>query len=95
MSDKLSDHLQDLLQNGSVRTVPVTVLLHADLTGKRLKNAVQKIESQMEDAEYLDISGTVHGQMRLSGVKNLSELPEVESIDVERDAPISELIDPT
>ncbi len=94
MPSKLSDRLQALLNTDSERTAPVMVLLRADLSGTKLKNAVRKIESHLDGAEHLSISGTVHGQMPLREVARVSKLPEVEWIDVEKEAPIEELIDP-
>jgi len=75
------------------RTAPVKVRLRADLSGKKLKNAVRKVESRINRAEYLSISGTVHGEVPLNAVARVSDLPEVESIDVEVEVPIEELID--
>jgi len=91
---KLSDRLQTLVNQDSERTAPVKVRLQADLSGKKLKSAVRKIESHIIGAEYLSISGTVHGQMPLSAVARLSALPEVEWIDVEKEVPMKDLIDP-
>jgi hypothetical protein len=93
MASKLSDRLQALVKQDNEQTAPVMVLLRADLTGMKLKNAVRKIESHLDGAEYLSISGTVHGQMPLREVARVSKLPEVEWIDVEKEAPIEELID--
>ena len=94
MASKLSDRLQDLVNQDSERTASVQVRLRADLNGKKLKNAVRKIESHIAGAEYLSISGTVHGRMPLSAVARVSDLPEVEWIDLEKEVPIEELIDP-
>jgi hypothetical protein len=94
MRNKLSDRLQALVNQDSERTAPVQVRLRADLSGKKVKNAVRKIESQITGAEYLSISGTVHGQIPLSEVARVSDLPEVEWIDLEKEVPIEELIDP-
>jgi hypothetical protein len=70
------------------------VRLRGGLSGKKLQSAVRKIESRMQGAEYLSISGTVHGQIPLNVVASVSDLPEVEWIDVEKEVPIEELIDP-
>jgi hypothetical protein len=94
MAGKLSDRLQAMVNQDSARTAPVKVRLRADLSGKRLKNAVRKIESHIAGAEYLSISGTVHGKIPLKAVAGVSDLPEVEWIDVEKEVPIEELIDP-
>jgi hypothetical protein len=84
-----------MLNRDSERIAPVQARLRADLKGKELKNAVGKIESYLDGAEYLPISGTVHGHIPLSAVASLSDLPEVEWIDVETEVPSEELIDPS
>jgi hypothetical protein len=94
MAGKLSDRLQAMVNQDSERTASVKVRLRTDLSGKKLKNAVRKIESRIDGAEYLSISGTVHGQIPLKKVVSVSDLPEVEWIDVEKEVPIEELIDP-
>ena len=94
MASKVSGRLQALVNEDSTRIAPVKVRLRADLRGKKLENAVRKIECHLGGAEYLPISGTVHGQMPLKAVANLSDLPEVEWIDVEKEVTIEELIDP-
>jgi hypothetical protein len=94
MAGKMSDRLQAMVDEDAERTAPVKVRLRAGLIGKELKNAVREIESRIEGAEYLSISGTVHGQLPLNSVESVSELPEVEWIDVEKEVPIEELIDP-
>jgi hypothetical protein len=94
MASKMSDRLQALINEDSARTAPVKVRLRAELSGKKLKNAVRKIESCIAEAEYLPISGTVHGLIPLAAVAEVSELPEVEWIDVEKAVPIEKLIDP-
>ncbi|MCI0458950.1 MAG: hypothetical protein L0Z62_18485 [Gemmataceae bacterium] len=94
MANKLSDRPQAMIDQNGERIAPVKVRLRADLRGQKLKNAVRKIESRIDGAEYLSISGTVHGQIPLKAVASVSALPEVEWIDVEKEVPIEELIDP-
>jgi len=94
MASKLSDRLQALLNQHSEQTTPVKVRLQADLSGRTLKNVVRKIALRLTGAEYLSISGTIHGHIPLNAVAQVSQLPEVEWIDIEKEVPIDELIDP-
>jgi hypothetical protein len=94
MAGKLSDRLQALVDRDSEGTAPVKVRLRAGLSGRQLKNAVRKIESRLDGAEYLSISGTVHGEIPLRAVASVSAFQEVEWMDVEKEVPIEELIDP-
>lgn len=94
MDGKLSDRLRTMLDQDGGRTAPVKVRLRADLSAKRLKEAVREIGSRVSGAEYLSISGTLHGQIPLHAVASVSSLPEVEWIDLEKEVPIEELIDP-
>jgi hypothetical protein len=94
MSGKLSDRLEAMVNQGSERTAPVQVRLRAGLNGRERTNVVRKLKSRIGGAEYLKISGTVHGRIPLDAVASVSELPEVEWIDVEKPVPIEELIDP-
>jgi hypothetical protein len=94
MDSKMSDRLQAMVRQAPAATAPVKVRLRAGLSGKKLTNAVRKVRSRLGGAEYLSISGTVHGTLPLAAAATVSELPEVESIDVEQAVPIEDLIDP-
>jgi hypothetical protein len=94
MSGKLSERLEEMVSRGGERTAPVKVRLRAGLSEKQVKNAVRKLASRLGGAEYLSISGTVHGRMALDAAASVSGLPEVEWIDVEKEVPLEDLIDP-
>lgn len=94
MAEKISDRLRALVNGDERRSAPVVVRLSADLSGNALKSAVHDLTTRIDGAEYLSISGTVHGQVPLNDVPQVSELPGVEWIDLEKEVPIDELIDP-
>jgi hypothetical protein len=93
IASNLSDRLQALVDRDGKRIAPVKVRLRADLSETTRASAVQRIKSLMTRAEYLSISGTVHGQMPMNAIALVSDLPEVEWIDVEQEVPIEELLD--
>jgi hypothetical protein len=94
MMSKLSERLEAMVHQDGEQTAPVQVRLRAGLNNRERTNVVRKLQTRIPGAEYLKISGTVHGQVRLNAVERVSELPEVEWIDVEKEVPIEELIDP-
>jgi hypothetical protein len=94
MDSKMSDRLQAMVRQAGAKTAPVKVRLRAGLSGKKLTGAVKKLQSRLGGAEYLAISGTVHGTLPLDTAETVAGLPEVEWMDVEPEVPIEELIDP-
>ncbi len=92
--EKLSERLLNLIESASAKVAPIKVRLKAGLSPQQLKSAVKKVESALNKPEYLSISGTVHGNISLGQLAKVSAMPEVEYIDVEKEVPINELIDP-
>ena len=90
---KVSDRLEQLTGRGE-KSAPVTIRLAAGLPRKKLDRTVRAVQSRLLGAEYLAVSGTVHGTLPLADVAAVSDLPEVEWIDVEPTATTAELIDP-
>jgi len=94
MSGKLSDRLAALADTRPRGSAPVTVRLRADLSAGEVRGAVRELGLRIDGAEYLSISGTVHGQLSLGTLGDVAALPEVEWVDLERSAAVEELIDP-
>ena len=94
MDSKMSDRLRAMVRQARAKAAPVKVRLRAGLSGRQLTGAVRELRSRLGGAEYLSISGTVHGTLPLDAAETVAGLPEVEWVDVEPEVPIEELIDP-
>jgi hypothetical protein len=93
-ADKLTDRLRLLLQQGAPDVVSIKIRLGATSDAARLKKLVDAVSSKLANPEYVGISGTIHGTVKASGVSALTKIDGVESIDVERTVPVTELMDP-
>ena len=97
MSPKMSSRLQALVNRSGVPSdvspAAVKVRLRAGLRGAEVSATLRRLATWVGAADYVPISGTVHGRIRLTDAEQLAELAEVESIDLETSVPIEALLD--
>ena len=93
-TEKLTDRLRLLLQQGGADVITIKIRLKSTPDSERLQKAIDTVCSRLTNAEYIGISGTIHGTVKATRVSALTNIAEVESIDVERTVPVTELMDP-
>lgn len=97
MFRKMSPRLQALVtRDDGASELPlaaVKVRLRSGLDVREVSATLNQLERWIPRAEYVPISGTVHGSIRLRDAENLENLAAVESIDLENSVPVGLLID--
>jgi hypothetical protein len=96
MAGKISDRLASLADRAPKHTrVSIQVLLARNIDAKQLATTLNSLKQEIDAAEYVSISGTVHGRAPLERVPIIQAMPSVEWIDLESHAALEELIDST
>lgn len=97
MTGKISPRLDGLLRLASKeREVALNLLMKQGMSPSQISKAMELIRGVAitpTDVEFIPITSSMHCRVPLSQLDSIVKMSDVESIDIERDVPIEELLD--